>query len=192
MSQMLDTITTTNIFPHSYFSHPNNTRMISQFSPSYSSSSYDLAQRLCLLMLRLLLVLPLVTSHGHLDFEPEALTIQHGFSIPQTCILVSNKRKRCYYTFVPECAKGHTPVVYDIHDYDDSPLSLSVRSGWLRIAQQECFIIVWPIVSNIITPQNPFLFLCACHILTIGFCMHRRELLIQMKLMHHVGPCQVV
>jgi poly(3-hydroxybutyrate) depolymerase len=133
---------------------------MTEYSPnSFISSSHAIVKWLFML-LRLLLILPLVPSHGH-DFGPVALTSQHGFSIPQTCIQVNNKRKRCYYTFLPDCAKGHTPVVYDIHDYDDSPQSLSERSGWLQLAQQQCFIIVWPIVSNT-TPliQNP----CPCEL----------------------------
>jgi poly(3-hydroxybutyrate) depolymerase len=97
------------------------------------------------------LILPaLVAGSDHhntdCDVSPGALTEQFGVHIPQTCIQVG-KRKRCYYTYIPECASDDAAVVYDIHGYGECPRSFSAYSGWFQKATDECFVVVWPTVS---------------------------------------------
>jgi poly(3-hydroxybutyrate) depolymerase len=63
---------------------------------------------------------------------------------------VVGEKKRCYYTYIPECADGETPVVYDIHGYNVCPRhgrSLHTPDGSKGQAE-ECVIVVWPTVSN--------------------------------------------
>ena len=67
-----------------------------------------------------------------------------GVDIPRSCIEF-NGRVRCFYTFVPECASGDTPLVFDMHPFMMCPSEYAVYSGWLQLAQKECFVVVWPI-----------------------------------------------
>lgn len=80
------------------------------------------------------------------DFGAEAFTRRFGSDIPQTCFQTDGHR-RCFYTFVPDCAKGKVPLVYDIHDARDCPVRFAEKSGWLEKARDECFVVVWPTVS---------------------------------------------
>jgi len=105
---------------------------------------------------------------------PDALTEESGKSIPRTCFDVpynsekdnneenaaTTKMERCYYTYVPESCttdsksaenyNGETavlnlPVVFDIHGLLSCPLWSTRYTGWLEKAQEECFVVVWPI-----------------------------------------------
>lgn len=80
------------------------------------------------------------------DFGAEAFTRRFGSDIPQTFFQTDGHR-RCFYTFVPDCAKGKVPLVYDIHDARDCPVHFAEKSGWLEKARDECFVVVWPTVS---------------------------------------------
>ena len=110
-----------------------------------------------LLPVFLLPILAVARHNTKCDVSPQALTDQHGVRIPHSCIEVGGK-KRCYYTYIPECADGETPVVYDIHGYNVCPRSFSAYSGWFERATEECFVVVWPTVSchqPDIHEQNP-------------------------------------
>jgi len=105
---------------------------------------------------------------------PDALTEESGKSIPRTCFDVpynsekdnndenaaTTTMERCYYTYVPdscttdskraenyhaETAVLNLPVVFDIHGLLSCPLWSTRYTGWLEKAQEECFVVVWPI-----------------------------------------------
>jgi len=105
---------------------------------------------------------------------PDALTEESGKSIPRTCFDVpynsekdnndenaaTTTMERCYYTYVPkscstdsisaenynaETAVLNLPVVFDIHGLLSCPLWSTQYTGWLEKAQEECFVVVWPI-----------------------------------------------
>jgi len=92
------------------------------------------------------------------DNGPNALRNKFGKSIPQTCIDVQynifSKMERCYYTYVPEsCTKPSSsvssnlqlPLVFDIHAYSSCPVEAASYTGWMEQAEEECFVLVWPI-----------------------------------------------
>ena len=81
------------------------------------------------------------------DVSPEALTRGIGRQIPMTCIDTPGKAaRRCYYTYVPHCASSlssSVPLVLDIHGYGSCPLESAENTGWLELADSECFVLVW-------------------------------------------------
>lgn len=87
------------------------------------------------------------------DFGSHALSTHFGVDIPQTCLQTDGHR-RCFYTFVPECADGQVPLVYDIHGAQDCPVRFAEKSGWFEKAREECFVVVWPTVSLVTTRKQ--------------------------------------
>lgn len=95
------------------------------------------------------------------DTGPDAMTNAFGKNIPRTCIDVPYDAgdgsttatiERCYYTFVPEsCTAGAAndpldlPVVFEIHGLTSCPLNTALYTGWMEKAEEECFVVVWPI-----------------------------------------------
>mmetsp|Transcript_24579 Transcript_24579/g.54110 ORF Transcript_24579/g.54110 Transcript_24579/m.54110 type:complete len:504 (-) Transcript_24579:258-1769(-) len=100
------------------------------------------------------------------DIGPDALTEFFGKSIPQTCIDVpydgdgstTKTVKRCYYTYVPDSCKSVTatgdgeknkelflPLVLDSHGVGGCPLLSAQYTGWKEKAEEECFVLVWPV-----------------------------------------------
>jgi poly(3-hydroxybutyrate) depolymerase len=55
-------------------------------------------------------------------------------------------RNRCYYSYVPDCAQGPSPVVFDLHGLGACPTRLGYLNDWMSKADQECIIIVYPVV----------------------------------------------
>lgn len=85
------------------------------------------------------------------DFSSEALSDFYGKDIPRTCIDVpvpgQGTLSRCYYTYIPDsCAASDetVPLLLDIHGLNSCPLRSSTYTGWNGIAEQECFVVVWP------------------------------------------------
>ncbi len=54
---------------------------------------------------------------------------------------------RCFFTFIPDCAGPDAPLVFDIHGYQSCPWFHRSYSGWLGKARENCFVLVWPLVS---------------------------------------------
>lgn len=77
------------------------------------------------------------------DLSPDSLTNALGVSVPQTCV-ETDCGKRCFYTYVPECASENSPLVYDIHGYSSCPHSSAFYTGWKEIADEKCAVVVWP------------------------------------------------
>ena len=50
------------------------------------------------------------------DNGTDSLTNSLSVSMPQTCFKAVTG-KRCFYTHIPECLTGETPLVYDIHGF---------------------------------------------------------------------------
>jgi poly(3-hydroxybutyrate) depolymerase len=65
-----------------------------------------------------------------------------------TCIeSTAYEGKRCFYTYVPECAGEDAPLVFDIHGHSSLPFLSSVYTGWVTKATENCFVLVLPLVS---------------------------------------------
>lgn len=88
------------------------------------------------------------------DLGPDAVSKETKESVPQTCIKM-NKRERCFYTYVPECASGSTPVVYDIHGLNGCAVRAARKTMWKTLADNKCFVIVWP-TGNIFSDTTDF------------------------------------
>jgi len=75
-------------------------------------------------------------------FGPNVLS---DFGANQTCIdSTSYPGKRCFYTFIPDCASKDAPLVFDIHGFGSSPLYSSYYTGWIYKAIENCFVLVMP------------------------------------------------
>ena len=64
----------------------------------------------------------------------------------RTCI-DTTKGKRCFYTYIPDCAGENSALVYDIHAFTACPAYASYYTGWKELAEEQCFVLVWPTVS---------------------------------------------
>lgn len=58
-------------------------------------------------------------------------------------------KERCFYTYIPECASEDSPLVYDLHGFGGCPEIQFEFSGWKEIADEQCFVLVLPVVSKI-------------------------------------------
>lgn len=58
---------------------------------------------------------------------------------------IDGGKERCYYLFVPECAKGPVPLMMDMHGGSSCPLWSVFFDGWLQLAVKECFALFFPI-----------------------------------------------
>jgi polyhydroxybutyrate depolymerase len=71
-----------------------------------------------------------------------------GFAIfegQRTCIESPEFRgKRCFFTLIPECAGEDSPLVFDLHGYDSCPTASVFYTGWRQLAQEQCFVLVYP------------------------------------------------
>lgn len=93
--------------------------------------------------------------------NPDTLTNVFGKNIPQTCIDVpylddgsqTQIYQRCYYTYVPDSCFAtqqvdqqdqQLPLVMDLHGLSGCPLSSASYTGWMRLAEKDCFVLVWP------------------------------------------------
>jgi poly(3-hydroxybutyrate) depolymerase len=82
------------------------------------------------------------------DTSPDAMTSRLGVDIPQTCIQVKEDgRIRCFYTYTPACAEGPTAVVFDLHGVGSCTYLVAVQNDWIGKANEECFIVIFPVVS---------------------------------------------
>lgn len=100
--------------------------------------------------------------HGDVDGQPEIPPPSQeycfgepplssdGEPLPQTCILVpQDNRTRCFYTFVPDCAEGKTPIVMTMHGIRSCGRLHSELSGWIDKAAEECITVVFPEVTDV-------------------------------------------
>lgn len=78
------------------------------------------------------------------DLGPNSLSEEMGTSIPRTCIYTDTGIIRCFFTYIPECASGNTPVVYDIHGINGCPARSARKTRWKEMADEKCFVVVWP------------------------------------------------
>ena len=79
-----------------------------------------------------------------------AIELASGGAAKRTCIeSTANDGKRCFYTYIPDCAGENTPLVFDIHGYGSCPFFSFVYTGWKTKADENCFVLVWPTVSYI-------------------------------------------
>lgn len=96
------------------------------------------------------------TNNKFCDFGPDALP---GFD--QTCIpSTAYNGQRCFYTYIPECAKESSsnttsvvPLVFDIHGFGSCPQFNLYYTGWKEKADENCFVLVLPIVSTYHDPR---------------------------------------
>lgn len=100
-------------------------------------------------------------SNTQCDTSPDALTdalskllndttTKNDYSrvVEHTCIDNTGYRytdKRCFYTYIPDCATVDSPLVYDIHGVSLCPLWNFETTGWIQKAIEQCFVIVWPV-----------------------------------------------
>ncbi len=89
------------------------------------------------------------TNNRLCNFGADAIP---GFK--RTCIAsTAYEGKRCFYTYIPECAQGSdsdspgVPLVFDIHGYGSCPLWNTYYTGWQQKADENCFVLVMPTVS---------------------------------------------
>jgi len=62
-------------------------------------------------------------------------------------------RERCYHAFVPDCASTNAtaaavPMVMVFHGKGGCPAEDAVFTRWGRLAKEECFVVVYPWVSD--------------------------------------------
>jgi polyhydroxybutyrate depolymerase len=68
------------------------------------------------------------------------------FGGQRTCIESPEFRgKRCFFTLIPECAGEDSPLVFDLHGYDSCPTASVFYTGWRQLAQEQCFVLVYPV-----------------------------------------------
>ena len=95
------------------------------------------------------------------DISPTALTNAFQSQMVDISSSVSNKEvsftclestgyagRRCFYTYIPDCATLDSPLVYDIHGMSLCPLWNFQTTGWIQKSIENCFVIVWPMVSE--------------------------------------------
>jgi hypothetical protein len=82
------------------------------------------------------------------DYGPNVFSSLFDRNIPQTCLTMEEDgRTRCYYTYVPDCAQGPTPMLFSPHGLGACPTRVAFQNDWIGKADKECIIIVFPIVS---------------------------------------------
>lgn len=73
-----------------------------------------------------------------------------GRDIPETCFVTQeDDRYRCYYTYVPDCAEGPTPILFSNHGLSACPSDAETVNEWTKKADEECIIIVYPKVCHV-------------------------------------------
>lgn len=97
-------------------------------------------------MTKLLLILSTLAAIASAnDFGPDALAT---IGAKRTCI--SNpgapdyNAERCFYTYIPTCAGANAPLVFNIHGKNSSPQVIAGYSGWISLADENCFVVVLP------------------------------------------------
>lgn len=92
------------------------------------------------------------------DFEcvydgPDGMTdyismVQNSATVvPMECVTVAGE-ERCFYVYVPECAAtamNPVPLLLDIHGARSCPYISATYTGWYQKADEECFVVAWPI-----------------------------------------------
>jgi len=76
--------------------------------------------------------------------DPCALSEPYGRQIPRDCIQ-TNRGRRCYYTYIPDCAGTNSPLIYDNHGYISCPMASTTYTGWKELADEKCMVVVWPV-----------------------------------------------
>lgn len=85
--------------------------------------------------------------------------------VDHTCIdSTGYTGKRCFYTYIPECATVDSPLVYDIHGVSLCPRWNFETSGWIQKAIDNCFVVVWPLGNT-----DPEMSAFSCFALEGGF-----------------------
>jgi len=52
--------------------------------------------------------------------------------------------KRCFYTYIPDCAGQDSPLVFDVHGHRSCPLYSAYYTGWVEKSDENCFVLVMP------------------------------------------------
>ncbi|CAJ1952254.1 unnamed protein product [Cylindrotheca closterium] len=64
----------------------------------------------------------------------------------RTCIESSEfVGTRCFFTYIPACAGEDSPLVFDLHGFGSCPLFSAFYTGWRQLAQENCFVVIWPL-----------------------------------------------
>ncbi|CAB9522621.1 Esterase PHB depolymerase [Seminavis robusta] len=86
-------------------------------------------------------------------YGPDVLTTQLGVDMPQTCYEEDETgNTRCYHTYVPPCAEGKpSPLLMILHGSESCPVVNANENGWIQKAQEECFVIVYPMGNMVQT-----------------------------------------
>lgn len=95
------------------------------------------------------------TTNTQCPVGPDSLTDNFpidGATVPQICIggfglNQSEDYDRCFYIYVPDCAGPDSPLVFDIHGRSSCPLLSTTYTLWAEKATENCFVVVWPLVS---------------------------------------------
>mmetsp|Transcript_37420 Transcript_37420/g.90830 ORF Transcript_37420/g.90830 Transcript_37420/m.90830 type:complete len:401 (+) Transcript_37420:128-1330(+) len=68
------------------------------------------------------------------------------YGAKRTCIESTEfEGKRCFFTYIPDCAGEDSPLVFDLHGWGSCPLFSAFYTGWRQLAQQNCFVLIWPL-----------------------------------------------
>ncbi|KAL3938201.1 MAG: hypothetical protein SGBAC_006842 [Bacillariaceae sp.] len=68
------------------------------------------------------------------------------YGAKRTCIESTEfEGTRCFFTYIPDCAGEDVPLVFDLHGYTSCPLFSAFYTGWRQLAQQNCFVVIWPL-----------------------------------------------
>jgi poly(3-hydroxybutyrate) depolymerase len=88
-----------------------------------------------------------VIGQSTCNYGSDAFSSLFQRNVPHTCfVMKEDGRNRCYYRYVPDCAQGPSPVVFDPHGLGACPTRLGYLNDWMSKADQECIIIVYPVV----------------------------------------------
>jgi poly(3-hydroxybutyrate) depolymerase len=85
------------------------------------------------------------------SYEPTALAMWHTKLITKHCVDVpydGGVHEQCFFMYVPNNCKDNdasVPLVVDVHGVRSCPLLHTMYSGWLEKADQNCFVVIWPI-----------------------------------------------
>ena len=81
-------------------------------------------------------------------FGPMALSWFFLQDIPRACFEFEGEQ-RCYFSYIPDSCKDNfldkpRPLVVDVHPLTGNPLLAAIVSGWKKIAEKECLVMMWP------------------------------------------------
>lgn len=88
-------------------------------------------------------VVPESNAIAACDYSENALA---GIGATRTCIESPEfDGKRCFFTYVPDCAGEDSPLVYDLHGLGSCPTFSAFYTGWRELADEHCFVVIYPL-----------------------------------------------